>query len=208
MSWKNRIVGNGVETPDQLLANPFNWRIHPKYQQDVMSGVLNEIGWVQNVIVNQRTGHILDGHMRAALAISAEESEVPVVYVDLSPEEEKLALATLDPIGALAVTDNSLRDTLVSELNQVESFNELMETFENKDALSEFDFSDDNYTYPENDMPYDNAILQYVLVFDDVDQQSLWYKFLSELKNQYTGQTHAQRLKEFLHNQETSWIAE
>ena len=74
MSWQNRIVGTGSEVPDQLLANPFNWRIHPKFQQDVMGDVLSEIGWVQNVIVNQQTGHILDGHMRVAFAISAEES--------------------------------------------------------------------------------------------------------------------------------------
>tara|TARA_Y100001963_G_C6775263_1_gene447051 strand:+ start:1724 stop:2350 length:627 start_codon:yes stop_codon:yes gene_type:complete len=208
MSWQNRIVGTGSEVPDQLLANPFNWRIHPKFQQDVMGDVLSEIGWVQNVIVNQQTGHILDGHMRVAIAISAEESEVPVVYVDLSPEEEKLALATIDPIGALAVTDNELRDSLLEDLNNEESFNQLMDRLNGKDLLNEFDFSDDTYKSEDEEMPFDNAILQYVLVFDDVDQQSLWYKFLAQLKKQYSGVTHAQRLKEFLHNQEQSWIAE
>jgi hypothetical protein len=28
--WRNRIIGHGEEAPDQLLANPRNWRIHPK----------------------------------------------------------------------------------------------------------------------------------------------------------------------------------
>ncbi len=28
--WRNRITGSGEEAPDQLLANPANWRIHPK----------------------------------------------------------------------------------------------------------------------------------------------------------------------------------
>ena len=28
-TWRNRIVGTGEEAPDQLLANPANWRIHP-----------------------------------------------------------------------------------------------------------------------------------------------------------------------------------
>lgn len=32
--WRNRIAGAGEEAPDQLLANPANWRIHPKAQQD------------------------------------------------------------------------------------------------------------------------------------------------------------------------------
>jgi len=29
-TWRNRITGSGEEAPDQLLANPANWRIHPK----------------------------------------------------------------------------------------------------------------------------------------------------------------------------------
>ena len=28
MHWQNRIIGHGDENPDQLLANPRNWRIH------------------------------------------------------------------------------------------------------------------------------------------------------------------------------------
>lgn len=69
-AWRSRIVGTGEEAPDQLLANPRNWRIHPKAQQDALAGVLSEVGWVQNVIVNQRTGYVIDGHARVALAIS------------------------------------------------------------------------------------------------------------------------------------------
>src|SRR6266704_2927845 len=34
--WRNRIVGHGEEDPEQLLANPKNWRIHPKNQQDAL----------------------------------------------------------------------------------------------------------------------------------------------------------------------------
>jgi hypothetical protein len=28
--------------------------------------VLDKVGWVQDVIVKQRTGHVVDGHLRAA----------------------------------------------------------------------------------------------------------------------------------------------
>jgi hypothetical protein len=28
LTWRNRITGSGQETPDQLLANPANWRSH------------------------------------------------------------------------------------------------------------------------------------------------------------------------------------
>jgi hypothetical protein len=59
--------------PDQLLANPRNWRIHPKAQQEALAAVLDQVGWVQDIIVNQRTGHVVDGHARIALAISKQE---------------------------------------------------------------------------------------------------------------------------------------
>ncbi len=115
-TWQNRIIGEGEEDPSQLLANPGNFRIHPKPQQDALSGVLSEVGWVQRVLVNQRTGHVIDGHLRVSLAISRNEPTVPVIYVDLSPEEESLVLATFDPISALAATDRDQLDALLREV--------------------------------------------------------------------------------------------
>ena len=44
--WESRIVGEGTEAPDQILANPMNWRKHPKHQKDALRGVLKEVGWV------------------------------------------------------------------------------------------------------------------------------------------------------------------
>lgn len=114
--WKSRIVGHGEEAPDQLLANPQNWRIHPKAQQDALSGMLNEVGWVQSVIVNQTTGHLVDGHLRVSLALRDGAESVPVVYVDLTPAEEALVLASIDPIGALAATDSAILDQLLAEV--------------------------------------------------------------------------------------------
>lgn len=67
-TWQNRILGSGVEDAEQLLANPLNWRIHPKNQQDSLVEVLDRVGWIQQVVVNQRTGFVVDGHLRVALA--------------------------------------------------------------------------------------------------------------------------------------------
>jgi len=114
--FRNRIVGSGVEAPDQLLANPKNFRIHPKEQQAALEGVLDIVGWVQEVVVNRTTGHILDGHLRVALALRREEATIPVKYVELSAAEESLILASIDPIAAMAVTDQKLLDALVGEI--------------------------------------------------------------------------------------------
>ena len=115
-AWQNRIVGEGVESPTQLLANPSNWRIHPKHQQDALTAVLDKVGWVQRVIVNKRTQHIVDGHLRVSLAISRNEPEVPVVYVDLSEQEELAVLATIDPLSAMAATDSAKLQELLDSV--------------------------------------------------------------------------------------------
>ena len=117
MNWRSRIVGHGEEAPDQLLANPANWRIHPKGQQDALAGVLAEVGWVQSVIVNKRTGHLVDGHLRVSIALRDNAESIPVVYVDLTPEEESLVLATIDPLAAMAATDGLQLAALLAEVS-------------------------------------------------------------------------------------------
>lgn len=67
--WQNRIIGYGEESPDQLLANPHNHRIHPKRQQQALKGSLDTLGYIQTVIVNKTTGHIVDGHLRVEMAL-------------------------------------------------------------------------------------------------------------------------------------------
>lgn len=110
---RSRIVGEGAEAPDQLLANPLNWRTHPKEQVDALEGLLREVGWVQRVIVNRTTGHIVDGHARVELALRRSEPAVPVLYVELTEAEERLVLAALDPIGGLAGKDAAVLDELL-----------------------------------------------------------------------------------------------
>lgn len=115
--FKNRIIGSGEEQLDQIQFNPRNWRVHPLNQQNALKGVLDEVGWVQEVIVNQRTGNLIDGHLRCQLAAREGAKTIPVVYVDLSEEEEALVLSTLDPIAAMATTDKQKLDELFASID-------------------------------------------------------------------------------------------
>jgi hypothetical protein len=116
--WQNRIVGfEAAVDPEQLLANPANWRIHTLAQRAVLEGALDSIGWIQAVIVNTTTSHVVDGHQRIESAISKGEP-VPVLYVQLTEDEEKAALATLDPIAALAGRDAEKHDALLAEMRE------------------------------------------------------------------------------------------
>lgn len=115
-AWASRITGHADIAPDQLLANPRNWRTHPRAQQEALKGALDQVGWVQQVLVNQRTGHLVDGHLRVQLALRHGAPTVPVTYVDLSEEEEGLVLASLDPISAMAGRDDEQLRQLLAEI--------------------------------------------------------------------------------------------
>jgi hypothetical protein len=121
VQWQNRIIGYGEEVPDQLLAHPSNWRIHPKMQQDALSGVLKEVGIVQPVLVNKRTGFVIDGHMRVSIAISSGQKTIPVTYVDLSEDEEAEILSTFDPIATYAIADKEKLQELLHEVSSGEA---------------------------------------------------------------------------------------
>jgi DNA modification methylase len=115
-AWRNRIVGHGGEAPEQLLANPANWRLHPREQQQALAGALSEVGWVAQVLVNRTTGHVVDGHLRVELAISRGEPTVPVAYVELSENEERLVLASLDPLAAMATAERDALEALLAAI--------------------------------------------------------------------------------------------
>ena len=132
--YKNRITGSGVEPLDQILFNPRNWRVHPLNQQNALKGVLEEVGWVQEVIINQRTGHLVDGHLRCQLAAREGAKTIPVKYVDLSEEEEALVLSTLDPIAAMAATDRAKLDDL---MRGIQSDNEQVQALISEIATKE-----------------------------------------------------------------------
>ena len=116
--WTNRIVSHGEEPPDKLVANDSNWRTHTQTQRHALSSVLNEVGLVQSVVVNTTTGRLVDGHLRVELAKAQGQPTIPVVYVELSEDEERIILATLDPIGAMAEAD---REKLGELLQGIES---------------------------------------------------------------------------------------
>jgi len=115
--WRNRIVEVAEVPPDDLVANPANWRSHPKEQRDALAAALDEVGWVAQVMVNRRPGNLVDGHLRVDLALARGEPTVPVVYIDVSEEEERLILATFDPIAAMAEAEATQLKALLDGLD-------------------------------------------------------------------------------------------
>jgi len=114
--WQNRIVGHADVPPAELVPNPRNWRTHPPEQRQALAGALTEVGWVGEVLVNRTTGRVVDGHLRIELALDRHEPAVPVTYVELTEDEERVVLASLDPIGAMADAEATAFEDLLADL--------------------------------------------------------------------------------------------
>lgn len=118
MDWKNRIVGYGELPADQFQANPYNPRTHPEVQRRAVESSLNELGWIAPVIVNKTTGHVVDGHERIWQALGNGNASVPYVEVELTEQEEKLALMTYDYITLMAEYDRVMLETLQQQIEE------------------------------------------------------------------------------------------
>ena len=105
--------------PSQLDDHPANWKFHPPEQLSSLKELIDELGWLHPLVYNARTARLLDGHGRKALF--AEKGLVPVYVVDLDPELEPRALATLDTIGRAAFPDPRKFDHLLKAGKLLES---------------------------------------------------------------------------------------
>lgn len=115
-NWTSRLIDVPLVDPEELLANPLNPRRHPASQRDALRASLDELGWVAPVYVNMTTGHLLDGHARVEEALSKGIKGVPVLYLELSLEEEKKMISTFDPITNLADYDQEILSLLADDV--------------------------------------------------------------------------------------------
>lgn len=113
--WKDKIVGHELVDIEKLVPHPKNWRQHPKRQNSLLAGAIEDVGFIRSITVNKRTGRLLDGHLRLELARAKGVGKIRVEYVDLSEEEEAKALLTLDPIAGLATPSDEMLLSLGSD---------------------------------------------------------------------------------------------
>ena len=128
--WRNRIAGSGTLKVAEAKPHALNFRTHTSGQSQALAASLDNVGWVQQVVVNTTTGNLLDGHLRVELAKARGEVELPCLFVELSEDEERLVLASLDPIAAMASADRErlaeLLSSITSEDEQVRGLLELI----------------------------------------------------------------------------------
>jgi hypothetical protein len=101
--------------PAELQANPLNWRHHPSDQAESLEAAIAEVGWAGALLYNERTRHLIDGHLRQERFKG--KGKVPVLVGSWTEAQEKLILATLDPIAAMARGDGEQLDALLREVD-------------------------------------------------------------------------------------------
>lgn len=104
----------------ELRANPLNYRRHPQAQRSALAGILQKVGIAAALIARDTPEGLLliDGHLRAE---DYGDVEWPVLVLDVTEEEAELLLATLDPLAALAETDDTALAALLAGLGDEEA---------------------------------------------------------------------------------------
>jgi len=92
----------------ELLANPRNFRRHPKAQQTAMKAILDEVGFAGALLAREQDDGslmLIDGHLRAE---TTPDELVPVLVLDVTEYEANKILLTFDPLSSLATIDQAV----------------------------------------------------------------------------------------------------
>jgi hypothetical protein len=104
--------------PAELVENPLNWRRHPPEQMSALAGSIAEVGWAGACLLNSRSNKLIDGHARLRLALDQGTGKIPVLVGSWTEEQERLILATLDPIADMAIPDPDKLAVLLAGVRQ------------------------------------------------------------------------------------------
>ena len=112
----DRVVELRRVPASEIKPNPNNWRLHPENQIKALEGVLEDIGFADVVICRETPDglELVDGHARRDIM---GDDPIPVLIVDISEDEAKRMLATLDPISAMAETDGAIFQSLIDSID-------------------------------------------------------------------------------------------
>lgn len=151
-----------------------------------------------SVIVVDKNLEIIAGHTRVLAAKELGFTELPVMVSSSISDVQAKRLRLLDNrLTELTEwdTEKLLVESYTAELD--EDYQAMFAPLLAED-MSEYDLSDDKYI-EEDAGGYNNAIIQYVMIFDNEKQQSDWYTFLAKLNEEYPDAgTHAERLHQHI----------
>lgn len=109
---RNRIKEHRMIRAGDLLPHPLNWRRHPDVQRQTLQALYDEVGFARSLLAFERPDgqlQLIDGHLRRDLNPDA---LVTVEILDVTEEEARKLLLSIDPLVALASADETTLDEL------------------------------------------------------------------------------------------------
>src|SRR5262245_20652905 len=105
---RNRIVEHVQVRAGDLVPHPLNFRRHPDGQRAALTASYEEVGFARSLLGYRLPDgkiQLIDGHLRRDLDPNM---LVTVEVLDVSDEEARKLLLTIDPLAALAEADKEV----------------------------------------------------------------------------------------------------
>lgn len=182
------------------------YKNNPRHNDRTIAMVAESIktfGFQQPIVVDEKMV-IIAGHTRLEAAKSLGLKKVPVCIADLPPNlakqyrlaDNKIAEASDWDMPALKIELQSIVDADGLEAAVLTGFDE--------GELARILSGDPPAT--DDDGQANEAVISYIMVFDDEKQKERFYDFLRKLKDKYPqAETAAQRVDEFLSDNSEAW---
>jgi hypothetical protein len=116
---RNRIKGLRRVRAGDPVPHEWNFRLHPEQQRAALQALYTEVGFARSLLAYELPvgrPKLLDGHLRRDMDPNM---EVDVEILDVNEDEAHMLLLSIDPLAALAQTQEQLHQRLL-ELTPVE----------------------------------------------------------------------------------------
>jgi len=105
---RNRIKGHRRVRAGDLIPHELNFRLHPDLQKSALESLYQHIGFARSLLAYELPDgrlKLVDGHLRRDIDPNM---EVEVEILDVNDEEARTLLLSIDPLAALAETQQAL----------------------------------------------------------------------------------------------------
>jgi hypothetical protein len=110
---RNRIKGHRRVRAGELVPHELNFRLHPQLQRRALEALYQEVGFARSLLAYELPDgrlKLIDGHLRRDLDPNM---EVEVEVLDVTEEEARALLLSIDPLAALAERQEQIHQRLL-----------------------------------------------------------------------------------------------
>ncbi len=110
---RNRIKAHRRVRAGDLVPHELNYRLHPDAQKSALEALYREVGFARSLLAYELPDgrlKLIDGHLRRDLD---PDMLVDVEILDVTEDEARALLLSIDPLAALAQTQEQLHDRLL-----------------------------------------------------------------------------------------------